>query len=180
QLAREKLDGPPPDPRVCGAEPGGAVRDDKQPPHSMFIVADSQVHELGGDRFPGQTELADLLVPSAVRPVELDMLGGASVAELQHSFEQVVKQVATDARPQQAPRQQVYWAHLGDFADLSCTGELQRAIDMFSAFARPQPGAPASQLPPKLAGIAPGHHDMSFTGNFFLQPYWRARRQSRR
>jgi hypothetical protein len=165
QLTRETLDGPPPDPQTCVAEPGGPREADM----SMFIVSDSQVHELGGKRFPGQTELADLLVPSAVRPVELDMLGAASVAQLQHGFEDVVRNAR--GRP-------VYWAHLGDFADLSCAGELARAVKMFTGFARPQPvGLQASDMlaplrRPKLAGVAPGNHDMSFTGNFFWSPYW--------
>lgn len=164
RLSRETLDGPPPDPQTCVAEPGGPV----DAAVSMFIVSDSQVHELGGERFPGQTELADLLVPSAVRPVELDMLGSASVAQLQHTFDEVVREA----------RGPIYWAHLGDFADLSCTGELRRAVEMFSAFARPRPAGllPSGMLAPlrrpKLAGIAPGNHDMSFTGNFFWSPYW--------
>jgi hypothetical protein len=163
-LAREQLDGPPPDPQSCVAEPGGPVHADL----SMFLVADSQVHELGGERFPGQTELADLLVPSAVRPVELDMLGMASVAQLQRAFEDVVRDA--HGRP-------VFWAHLGDFADLSCTGELRRAVDMFKTFARTKPleadlSTTLAHQEPMLAGIAPGNHDMSFTGNFFWSPYW--------
>ena len=147
RVIAESLDGPPPDREACVAEPGGPVEADV----SLFLVADSQLHELGGDRFPGQTELADLLVPSAVRPVELDMLGAASVARLRHMFTDVVGGAGTHP---------VFWAHLGDFADLSCTGEIQRAIGMFSRFG------------PRLAGVAPGNHDMSFTGNFFWSPYW--------
>jgi len=131
RVVAESLDGPLPDPETCVAEPGGPVEADV----SLFLVADSQVHELGGERFPGQTELADLLVPSAVRPVELDMLGAASVARLRHMFTEVIGDAGT--RP-------VFWAHLGDFADLSCTGEIQRAIEMFSRFG-----------PGQLAGVAP-------------------------
>ncbi|MGH9884390.1 MAG: hypothetical protein ACREBE_02605, partial [bacterium] len=163
RLAREKLDGPPPDPRSCVPEPGGPLRTDKAQLYSMFIVSDSQVHQLGGERFPGQTELADLLVPSAVRPVELDMLGVASVEQLKATFREVV------AEAQSEP---VYWAHLGDLADLSCTRELDRAVGVFSRFATPVPGPDGRVRVPKLAGIAPGNHDMSFTGNFFWSPYW--------
>jgi len=147
-VTAEALDGPLPDREACVAEPGGPVEADV----SLFLVADSQIHELGGERFPGQTELADLLVPSAVRPVELDMLGAASVARLHHMFEEVVRD---------AGKRPVFWAHLGDFADLSCTGEILRAADMFSSFGRQ-----------KLVGVAPGNHDMSFTGNFLWSPYW--------
>ncbi len=161
ELVQETLDGPPPDPQTCVPEPGGPTA----AALSMFLVSDSQVHELGGDRFPGQTELADLLVPSAVRPVELDMLGMASVAWLRRMYGELAEEAA--GPPDAAPRR-VLWAHLGDFADLSCTGELQRAIEMFHGF-----GA-------NLAGIAPGNHDMSFTGNFAWSPYWTGACASRR
>lgn len=165
-IAREALDGPLPDPRSCVPEPGGPVRTDKTNLYSLFIVSDSQIHQLGGSRFPGQTELADLLVPSAVRPVELDMLGMSSVEQLKYAFREVVRDAHTEP---------VYWAHLGDFADLSCTRELERAVGVFSRFATPVamgPAPEARQRRPKLAGIAPGNHDMSFTGNFFWSPYW--------
>ena len=95
QLVRETLDGPPPDPQTCVPEPGGPTAAEL----SMFLVSDSQVHELGGDRFPGQTELADLLVPSAVRPVELDMLGMASVAWLRRMYQEVSDEAARRADP---------------------------------------------------------------------------------
>ena len=38
----------------------------------------------------------------------------------------------------------------------------------------PEGGLTVSTQPvtPKLAGIAPGNHDMAFTGNFFCSPYW--------
>lgn len=171
EATRGQLDGPPPDPERCVAEPGGPTDVDL----SMFLVADSQIHELGGTRFPGQTELADLLVPSAVRPVELDMLGAASVAQLERAFRDVVRDA--HGRP-------VFWAHLGDFADLGCTGELRRAATLFSTFAGPAGAAgsahDAAARRPPLAGIAPGNHDMSFTGNFFWSPYWTDACNSRR
>lgn len=148
RLTREKLDGPPPDAQRCVPESNPPV----EASISMFLVADSQVRELGGERFPGQTELADLLVPSAVRPVELDMLGMASVARLRRMFEEVVD--GAGKRP-------VFWAHLGDLADLSCAGEIERGVKMFSGFG-----------PGRLAGIAIGNHDMSFTGNFLWSPHW--------
>src|ERR1700760_1766571 len=101
-----------------GPEPGGPVA----PQLSMFLIADNQVHELAGARFPGQTELADLLVPTAVRPVEQDMLSMASVAQLRRMFEAVVR----DTHGPMA------WAHLGDLGDLACTDELARARDALS------------------------------------------------
>lgn len=165
RLAREALDGPPPDTRTCVPELGGPRAELAM--KTMFLVADSQVHELGGKRFPGQTELADVLVPAAVRPVELDLLGAAAVHQLRHAFGQVIDDAKT---------QPVYWAHLGDLADLSCVGELERAVELFSKFAPPRDGKPAAVL----AGIAPGNHDMSFTGNFFWNPYWTSACKSKR
>jgi 3',5'-cyclic AMP phosphodiesterase CpdA len=148
RLNHEALDGPPPDPQSCVAESGGPVGGDI----SMLLLADSQIHELGGARFPGQTELADSLVPSAVRPVELDMLSAAPLAHFRRAFDELVH----DTRSRS-----VFWAHLGDLADLSCSQEIRRARELLSQFGSD-----------KLAGIAPGNHDMSFTGNFLWSPYW--------
>lgn len=124
------------------------------PELSMFIVSDSQFHELRGRRFVGQMEFADALVPVALRPVELDVL---SVAPL-FRFATVYRSLAS----QQPPGARLWWAHLGDLADLSCRGELDRA----NRFLRGHFDANA------LAGVAPGNHDKAFTGNFFWSPYW--------
>jgi hypothetical protein len=144
-----ELDGPPAPADVCTREPGGPLA----PAVTLFVMADSQLHELGGARFPGQTELADALVPAAVRPVELDLLSAVPLAHFRRAFGQVLA----------AAPGAVFWAHLGDLADLACTGELARALGGLEAF-------PAA----RLAGIAPGNHDTSFTGNFSWSPFWRA------
>lgn len=124
------------------------------PELSMFIVSDSQFHELRGRRFVGQMEFADALVPVALRPVELDVLSSAPLSR----FATVYRSLAN----QQPPGTRLWWAHLGDLADLSCRGELDRA----NRFLR------GSFDPSALAGIAPGNHDKAFTGNFFWSPYW--------
>jgi hypothetical protein len=148
QRARTKLDGASPPPDRCVPEPGGPARTSAR----VFLVSDSQMHELGGARFPGQMELSDAFVPVALRPVELDMLSFATLDQ----FGRVYGALA-GANPD------LYWAHLGDFADLSCASELERAEAALKVL-------PAG----RLAGIAPGNHDMSFTGNFFWGPFWTA------
>jgi hypothetical protein len=148
QRARTKLDGSPPSVDSCAPEPGGPETATTR----IFLVSDSQMHELGGERFPGQMELSDAFVPVALRPVELDMLSFATLDELGRVFQSL-----------DGPGKDLYWAHLGDFADLSCASELRRAQRSLEA------------MPSKrLAGIAPGNHDMSFTGNFFWGPFWTA------
>jgi len=134
------------DGRACLREMGGPAR----PEVSLFIVSDTQLHELQGNRFPGQIELADVFVPVAIRPVELDLL---SVATWQR-FGNVYRQLGAIVPG-------LKWLHLGDFADLSCEGEMTRATDMLGRFGDGQ-----------LAGVAPGNHDRSFTGNFFWSPFW--------
>jgi len=125
-----------------------------EPDVAMFIVSDSQFHELHGRRFVGQMEFADALVPVALRPVELDVLSAAPLSR----FGTVYRALAAD-RPAGS---RLWWAHLGDMADLSCRNEMVRAgallRDRFDVHA--------------LAGVAPGNHDKAFTGNFFWSPYW--------
>jgi hypothetical protein len=116
----------------------------------MFIVADTQLHELGGTRFPGQLEFADAIVPVALRPVELDMLAGAMVRNFGDTF----NTIATEKKVGRL------WAHLGDFADLSCRGEMDRTLKLLKRFGG------------GLAGVAPGNHDRAFTGNFYWSPFW--------
>jgi len=148
QRARTKLDGAPPPVDHCVPEPGGPVGATSR----VFLVSDSQMHELGGARFPGQMELSDAFVPVALRPVELDVLSFATLDR----FGRVYQELA-------GPKQDLLWAHLGDFADLSCASELERAEAALQVM-------PAG----RLAGISPGNHDMSFTGNFFWGPFWSA------
>jgi hypothetical protein len=152
---RSALDGPPPSDDACTPEQDGPV----EPQLQMLLLADSQMHELGGKRFPGQMELADALVPVALRPVELDILSAAPLWRFGQHFAHLLSSRPKPAAGQ--PERPFYWAHLGDFADLSCAGELDRAIQLLHPF-------PLDHL----AGIAPGNHDMSFTGNFFWSPFW--------
>jgi hypothetical protein len=124
------------------------------PDVAMFIVSDSQFHELRGRRFVGQMEFADALVPVALRPVELDVLSAAPLSR----FATVYHALATE-RP---PESRLWWAHLGDMADLSCQNEMARASELL----RERYDLRA------FAGVAPGNHDKAFTGNFFWSPYW--------
>jgi hypothetical protein len=134
---------------ACDDAHGGPVTTDV----GLFIVSDSQFHELGGERFPGQLEFADALVPVALRPVELDILSVATLAHFGDVYHALAKLPTGDP-----PK----WAHLGDLADLSCKGELERAdAALAQSF-----GARS------MAGLSPGNHDKSFTGNFYFNPYW--------
>jgi len=164
---RTDLDGPPPPADACVVEPGGPVK----PTLGLFVVADTQLHELGHKRFPGQMEVADTFVPVARRPVELDMLSAATVLQMQSVYMQwAADREAANLSPP-------LWTHLGDFADLSCQGEIDRMLELLGDYGcapdaggRQQrcTGAKAKQL----AGVAPGNHDMSFQGNFGWSPYW--------
>ena len=124
------------------------------PDVAMFIVSDSQFHELRGRRFVGQMEFADALVPVALRPVELDVLSAAPLSR----FATVYHALAAE----RSPESRLWWAHLGDMADLSCQNEMARAGELLHE--RYDIHA--------FAGVAPGNHDKAFTGNFFWSPYW--------
>lgn len=124
------------------------------PDIAMFIVSDSQLHELRGRRFVGQMEFADALVPVALRPVELDVLSAAPLARFGSLYRALAAERPAGAR--------LWWAHLGDMADLSCQNEMDRSSRLLRA--RYDVNA--------LAGVAPGNHDKAFTGNFFWSPYW--------
>ena len=124
------------------------------PDLTMFIVSDSQFHELRGRRFVGQMEFADALVPVALRPVELDVLSAAPLSRFATVFQSLASR--------QDPGARLWWAHLGDLADLSCQGELDRGNRLL----RERYDTHA------FAGIAPGNHDKAFVGNFFWSSYW--------
>jgi len=122
---------------------------------SVFLVADNHWHQLGGERFPGQRDFADALVPVARRPVELDILSVGSLlrfASLHRSL----------AQQEQAAGRTLHWAHLGDLADMGCCNEFERAnqtlAERFSTEG--------------FVGVAPGNHDKAFAGNFFWSPFW--------
>jgi hypothetical protein len=138
---------------ACNAEPHGPMRADVQ----MFLLADTQTHELGGARFAGETEVAQAFVASASRPTELNLLTAASLASFRSIYEQLAASRAT-ATPTTGP---LLWAHLGDLADLACQNELDRALDSLAKYGSG-----------KLAGIAPGNHEKSFLGSFHWSPAW--------
>jgi hypothetical protein len=115
----------------------------------LFILADSQLHELSGVRNGVQLDMVHGIVPVAVRPVELDMLSVFTVAR----FERARREL------ERAYGQPLPWVHLGDFGDLGCESELERMTAIGAAMA------------PPLA-IVPGNHDNAFCGNFAWHPSW--------
>jgi hypothetical protein len=117
----------------------------------VFLLADSQLHNLAGARFPGQMEVATALVPVARRPVELDVLSEGTLLHFAALY--------GDLRARAFPK--LSWAYLGDFTDLACADEMRRMIRTLDAFGRES-----------LVGVAPGNHDNAFTGNFDWSPYW--------
>ncbi|HEY8091911.1 MAG TPA: metallophosphoesterase [Polyangiaceae bacterium] len=121
----------------------------KDPPIRLFVVADSQLHELSGQRSGVQLDIADAIINVAVRPVELDLLSMFSVAR----FERARRALETRySRP-------LPWVHLGDFADLGCESELSRFPAVGAAFEAP-------------LAVAVGNHDSAFCGNFAWHPSW--------
>jgi hypothetical protein len=155
QARLEEQDGPPPPSDACAAEAGGPA----VPTIAMLVLADTQLHELGGKRFPGQMEVASALVPVCRRPVELDMLSTAAVVRYQTVYEELA------AARRKAGLAPPWWAHLGDFADLSCADEMTRMLNLLK-------NAYGGEKEPNLAGVAPGNHDSTFQGNFAWSPYW--------
>jgi hypothetical protein len=141
----------PPVAVACERELGGPVG---RPALGLFIVSDTQLHELRGPRYDGQVDLMGAFVPVAVRPVELDTLSAPTLLHFRDLYRSIRDQW-TGASP-------VAWVHLGDFADSGCVGELQRFRPLFEAFEAVGP----------FAGIAPGNHDSAFTGNFGWHPDW--------
>jgi hypothetical protein len=146
-----KLDGPVLPTDACVREPHGPIAADV----AMFVMADVQTHELGGERFPGQTELAEAFVSTASRPLALDMLSEVPVRR----FAAMYKELSEQRVKKQLPP--MLWAHLGDLTDLACRGELRRVSALMKLF------EPASN-----AGISLGNHEMSFIGSFHWSPYW--------
>jgi hypothetical protein len=168
--ARSKLDGPAPPAQRCEAERGGPT----SPLLSVFLIADTHINELRGKRFSGQMAIADAIMPVARRPIELDILSAAPMRHFMRVYSDLNQRLCPDQVRGGAPCP-VTWAHLGDFANLSCTYEMKRALELIRPFSRP--GAePTTAHPlgvyPSLAGFAPGSHDMSFHGNFDWSPYW--------
>jgi hypothetical protein len=146
--ASEEGKTPPADGAACRRDPGGPAADGDL---SLFLVADTQLHELRGRPFHGQLALMDAFVPVALRPVELDLLSSSTFRHFAALY--------ADLR---AARPGMLWAALGDMTDLACEGELRRFGPLFAAM-----GPPGT-----FAGLAPGNHDSTFTGNFIWHPAW--------
>jgi hypothetical protein len=137
---------------ACQRDAGGPV----SPDIALFVMADTQTHELTGKPFPGQTELAQALVKTAVRPVALDMLSSVAVKQ----FLAVYQDLARERQTQQLSPP--FWAHLGDLADIGCKHELERMLTLLEPFEKIGP----------LASIAVGNHESAFEGSFHWSPYW--------
>ena len=146
-----KFDGPMLPTDACAREPHAPLGADI----AVFLMADVQTHELGGERFPGQTELAEAFVSTASRPVALDMLSEAPMRRFAAMYKELSEQ---RTKKQLSP---MLWAHLGDLTDIACRGELRRVSNLLKQF------DPASN-----AGISLGNHEMSFVGSFHWSPYW--------
>lgn len=130
-----------------------------QPTISVFMVADSQFHELRGERSAAYLPMVDAVVPVAVRPVLSDLLTGVTL-------DQFARMYRTYGERNQST--QLSWAFLGDLGDVGCSTELERYPSYFQGFE----AAGGSRGPGQLAGIASGNHDNTFSGNFLWHPDW--------
>ena len=110
---------------------------------SATILSDTQVHNPYGEMVPlMETSPADFATRVAVRPPALDFL---SLSLLEH----VLKDSAD-----RFPGTPIL--HLGDAADVSCTGEFRRFVDVMNASGRHWV-------------FTPGNHDGFFFGNAHLR-----------
>lgn len=121
-----------------------------RPDVSLFLVADNQFHDLERERMGVQLDAVSRYERVVARPVELDLLSGATLLHFGDVF-----------RALRVTRPQLRWAHLGDVADIACPSELRR----FARLLRDG----WSDLP---VAIAPGNHDVLFFGNFMWHPGW--------
>lgn len=126
---------------------------------ALYLVGDTQFHELRGDRSAAFLPMVDAVVPVAVRPVALDLLSGVTLDQFAHMFE---------LYHEQNPTTELSWASLGDLADIGCSTEIQRYDNYFGQFDVAEHGKPRH----RLAGIASGNHDNTFVGNFVWHPDW--------
>lgn len=114
----------------------------------VFLVADNQLHNVYSE--PVQllrSELADKIVPTAIRPVQLDFYG-------QDFLKWIVES--------RGKRYRI--VHIGDACDFSCTGEFERVLEIMSEAK-------------KGWVMLPGNHDGFFFGNEHRDPAnddWRA------
>ncbi len=126
---------------------------------ALYLLADTQFHELRGERSAAQMPMVDAVVPVALRPVALDLLSGVTFDHFAELFRMYASL---------HPKTQLHWAHLGDLGDIGCSTELERYPSYFRAFE--DQGKPQGQG--LLAGIASGNHDNTFEGNFAWHPDW--------
>ncbi len=131
-------------------------RSPARPPPSpsirLFLVADNHFHELSGERSGVHLDLADSIVRVAVRPVELDLLSGFTLARFAIAHAMLERSLAAE----------LPWIHLGDDGDLGCRSELDRLAPFVGVFGRPP------------LALVPGNHDSHFVGNFVWHPSWDA------
>ncbi|HZS42068.1 MAG TPA: metallophosphoesterase, partial [Polyangia bacterium] len=118
---------------------------------AVFLVADTQLHELGGEPSAVQLPMLDALVPVAARPIEQDLLSESTLRHFGAIFTALKKQ-----------RSDLQWAHLGDFGDAGCIGELARFGEAMADFGSER----------TLLALVPGNHDSAFEGNFSWHPDW--------
>ncbi len=131
----------------AGASPARAAT---APPIRLYLVADTHFHELAGARTGVQLDLADALVHVAVRPVELDLLSGFTLARFARTRAHLARGAAATVR----------WMHLGDDGDLGCSSEVERMGTYVGIFG----DAPLV--------LVPGNHDSAFVGNFAWHAAW--------
>ncbi|HEU5076395.1 MAG TPA: hypothetical protein VFU02_19520, partial [Polyangiaceae bacterium] len=115
----------------------------------VFLVADNQFRALDGKPSMGHSPVIDRVVPVAVRPIELDLLSGATLDHFARTY-----------KAARAKWKNLTWAHLGDFSDLGCRSEMARLAGVVESFGG------------GFLGMAPGNHDSYFTGNFAWHPDW--------
>ena len=133
--------------------PKGYLIPSEQPPSAViselvFLVADNQLHNVYGEPVHLlRSELADKIVPTAIRPVQLDFYGQDFLMWLVES---------------RGKRYRI--VHIGDACDFSCTGEFKRFLEIMSEAK-------------KGWVMLPGNHDGFFFGNEHRDPAnddWRA------
>jgi hypothetical protein len=131
----------------CSSPPSLSARfgfENEEGPGAPFtrefvLVADNQDNHLFGTSFFLRTKVADSLASTAIRPVQLDMYGQDMLAwTIRHH----------------CPNDKycLPFIHLGDAANMSCAGEIQRFFGIMNE-------ASAGWV------MAPGNHDGYFDGN---------------
>lgn len=138
---------------ACVAPPQG------EPLISLTLLADTQFHELRGERSAAHLPMVDAVIPVAVRPVALDLLSGVTLVHFARLYRQYVAA---------HPTTQSSYAFLGDLADIGCSTEIERYPAYFARFEEPTWTGGRGHM----AGLASGNHDNTFVGNFAWHPDW--------